>query len=580
MKAETYQAAEQYRKDKLWRRLSSEQIFAVRYADGVTGYCAVLGLIGDSIGLNLYLGETGLHSLQWMFEVGDNLSVLSDVDRGGILRYQDFILCGFVNKSILDETDRYEIAMMKFKAKGKNAYPYFRRFRPRRLPWHIRDEDDEQRLYIALLAAHQVGLRLSEQGAGELGFSDGFHEGKTMPLLTVDANAQGGFAWSTQTLPKYIPDADPSPAIADELRAKRLKGKKAASRSCWMCRQVMLPTPNGDEAETEVAPVFPMALFILNRRDRMILPILVSDELEGAAEDLIDQLCELMEEEQKPYKLLAYDEETYRLLETAAGQVGVGLERIEKEDDLEMMDEEIEDLFGYLMSDGEDDDEEFDEDLFDELLNADDLDFLGKLKERTEEVLSHMSPEEANAFYAALERAKRRLPGGEGGREQPREAEDNRSYVVAVSLGKGCYRHIRISACDTLEDLHDAILQAYAFDDEHMHAFFMDNKYWSRGDAYYDRRGGDDERYTCDYRLGQLGLAVGTPFKYLFDFGDEWRFQCKVLKELNEKTEEAAVIRSVGKAPEQYPENPDDWDDEEDEAEYPDDRDDGEGPDE
>lgn len=574
MKAETYQAAIQFRKDKLWRRLSSEQIFAVRYADGVTGYCVVLGLMGDSIGLNLYLGEAGLHSLQWMFEVGDHLSVLSDIDRGDILRYQDFILCGFVNKSILDETDRYEIAMMNFKGRGKNAYPYFRRFKPRRLPWHIRDEDDEQKMRIALLAAHQVSLRLSEQGAKQLGFSVGFHEGKTLPLLTVDANAQGGFAWGTQTLPEYIPDADPSPAIADELRAKRLKAKRAVSRSLWMCRHVMLPTPDGDEAETEMAPVFPMALFILRRHDRMIMPILVSDELQGAEEDLIDQLCELMEDEQKPYKLLAYDEETYRLLETAAGQVGVGLERIEKEDDLEMMDEEIEDFFHYLTIDSEDDDEEYDEDFFDELLNADDIEFLGKLKEQTEEILSHMSLEEANAFNAALEHAKRRLQGCEGEREKACEAENRGTYVIAVSLGKGCYRHIRISACDTLEDLHDAIMNAFAFDDDHMHAFFMDNKYWSREDAYYDKRGGGGERHTCDYKLGQLGLEVGTPFKYLFDFGDEWSFQCKVLKELNEKTQEAALIRSVGKSPEQYPEAPDDWDGEEDEE------DDGESPDE
>ena len=51
----------------------------------------------------------------------------------------------------------------------------------------------------------------------------------------------------------------------------------------------------------------------------------------------------------------------------------------------------------------------------------------------------------------------------------------------------------------------------------------------------------------------------GDKFKYLFDFGDEWRFQCRVMQELEEKTRNSRVIKSVGDSPAQYP----DWDDEE-----------------
>ena len=46
----------------------------------------------------------------------------------------------------------------------------------------------------------------------------------------------------------------------------------------------------------------------------------------------------------------------------------------------------------------------------------------------------------------------------------------------------------------------------------------------------------------------------------MFDFGDDWIFQCRVLKELNEITPHPQVIRSKGDAPEQYP----DWDNEDD----------------
>lgn len=127
------------------------------------------------------------------------------------------------------------------------------------------------------------------------------------------------------------------------------------------------------------------------------------------------------------------------------------------------------------------------------------------------------------------------------------------SYVISVSLGKGCYRHIQISASATLYKLHQAILYAFEFQDDHLHAFFMDNRCWSRVGAYYSTDEMADGRDTKKYKLKDLRLSEGDRFKYIFDFGDEWRFQCKVLRKLEESTKTPIVIRSVGEAPEQYP---------------------------
>lgn len=121
-----------------------------------------------------------------------------------------------------------------------------------------------------------------------------------------------------------------------------------------------------------------------------------------------------------------------------------------------------------------------------------------------------------------------------------------RSYVISVSLGKGCYRHIQISASATLYQLHKIILSAFDMEDDHAHAFFLDNRTWSPYDAYFsmEMRGG--EHLTTDCTLKKCGLAKDSKFKYLFDFGDEWCFQCKVLRELEERTDIPGVIRSVG----------------------------------
>ncbi len=144
-----------------------------------------------------------------------------------------------------------------------------------------------------------------------------------------------------------------------------------------------------------------------------------------------------------------------------------------------------------------------------------------------------------------------------------------KSYIISVSLGTGCYRHIRISAGATLYKLHKAILNAFNFEDDQAHAFFMDNHYWSSYAAFFSMKMHGDERLTKSYKLEKLGLSKGSVFKYIFDFGDEWRFQCKLLREIEEKTDIPGVVRSVGDAPEQYPdfdEDEEEWDEEEEDS--------------
>ena len=128
------------------------------------------------------------------------------------------------------------------------------------------------------------------------------------------------------------------------------------------------------------------------------------------------------------------------------------------------------------------------------------------------------------------------------------------SYVISVSAGTGCYRHIQISDRSTLRQLHTAIIDAFDFYcDEYMaHAFFMANRFWSPKDAFFSDGIDDMLRSTSKYTLKKLKVHSGDKFKYLFDFEEEHRMQCKVLRELQENTPEAKVIRSVGEDPQQH----------------------------
>jgi len=138
------------------------------------------------------------------------------------------------------------------------------------------------------------------------------------------------------------------------------------------------------------------------------------------------------------------------------------------------------------------------------------------------------------------------------------------SLVISVSAGTGCYRHIQISKKATLHKLHEAIIAAFDFDDDHLYIFFMDNHYWSHNNVYVREKIRTTDRLAKNCKLEKLNFSKGDQFKYIFDLGDEWRFQCKVLREIEEETLNPIVIRKVGASPEQYPDFDDEWDDEDD----------------
>ena len=140
-----------------------------------------------------------------------------------------------------------------------------------------------------------------------------------------------------------------------------------------------------------------------------------------------------------------------------------------------------------------------------------------------------------------------------------------KSLVLSVSLGTGCYRHIQISESATLYRLSSAILGSVDFDNDHLHSFFMSNRFWDGDNEYASPDGGDPDGvrgYSDKVKLLKFRLCKGDKFLYLFDYGDEWRFLIKVLRVIDEPTESPVVLKSVGEVS-QY--GDDDWDEDWDE---------------
>lgn len=93
---------------------------------------------------------------------------------------------------------------------------------------------------------------------------------------------------------------------------------------------------------------------------------------------------------------------------------------------------------------------------------------------------------------------------------------------------------------------------AVSFEDDHLFSFTVGAGMMKR--TYLPSEAMDrNTDLSVATLLGELDLRKGQKFNYLFDFGDMWEFDIRVLEIREGEVEMPEVIRAVGEAPEQYP---------------------------
>ncbi len=124
-----------------------------------------------------------------------------------------------------------------------------------------------------------------------------------------------------------------------------------------------------------------------------------------------------------------------------------------------------------------------------------------------------------------------------------------RTYVfhIVPERAPSVSRTVELLASQTFRDLHHAIQQHFALDDDHMYAFFMSGRAWDQSGIFSD----GNPRIS----LQEGGCKAGKEFLYLFDFGDELLHHIRVESEgtKQEGVSYPRLLASVGEAPEQYP---------------------------
>lgn len=124
-------------------------------------------------------------------------------------------------------------------------------------------------------------------------------------------------------------------------------------------------------------------------------------------------------------------------------------------------------------------------------------------------------------------------------------------YIFKVSVSKS-WRRIAIPAKKQLSWLAGTILDAFDFDDDHLYEF-----------SYKDRFGRtckvghpfmESPPFADQVRIGDLPLEPGASMTYLYDFGDNWKFnvQLEAIEPPDSKIKKAKILEIHGDAPQQY----------------------------
>ena len=128
------------------------------------------------------------------------------------------------------------------------------------------------------------------------------------------------------------------------------------------------------------------------------------------------------------------------------------------------------------------------------------------------------------------------------------------TYILKVSLDKNLWRMLKLSHNTTFHELHLIIQQAFAFDNDHMYAFYTGTSHRNGKEFYSANPLGEGDEYE-DLTIEDAEIYKGQQFVYLFDFGDMWEFKIQVMDFIENEEADPQIIESKGESPQQYP----DW---------------------
>ena len=152
-------------------------------------------------------------------------------------------------------------------------------------------------------------------------------------------------------------------------------------------------------------------------------------------------------------------------------------------------------------------------------------------------------------------------------------------FRVILDAEEDVFRDIAIQEEDTLEDFHNAIVNAFGFDGSEVASFYTCDDTWNQEDEIPMFDVGDvpgEQKIMSDYSLNELLSKDQTKIIYVYDFIHMWTFLVELASIENEEigTTYPNLLFSLGVLPAIAPEKEFEADGDDFQSEFEDDLDD------
>ncbi len=345
-----------YKKTKLWKKIYDDQLIVIEHSDGSVGYCCIMGMQGNHIGISVYPGTDGLNSMRRFHNLSRSLSQPEELE---YMMSQDCVSCSFECKDYLSDEEIKEVREFckanSIKLAGSNAWPKFERLATNCVPWYLCDDVGKEHLGEALDVCMALSAKIKSGEKIDFESLEGIAPGQQSLCAKIDKD--GNVSWSTAPLPEYSPISYRTDVKYDAKQASRvLKSKKRTGK--WLSDVILTPFPTKDKTEKksyyETVPYYPFVCLTMST-DGTIISGKISQSKDLYQEDFVNNILKDMLENGKPSEIIVMNDRTYSMFLNITEYLGIELTQEEFCEELAAAEE---DMYDHFKGELDDDDHE------------------------------------------------------------------------------------------------------------------------------------------------------------------------------------------------------------------------------
>jgi hypothetical protein len=226
-----YDAALELRDLTPWRFLYDDQLFGMKDpVTGQTGYCCVLGSLGEVLALCVYRGSEGLEFYQ---RIQSGTIGPGDDE---IIAGQNAILAEFADRRDLEKADISVLKSLNLTIRGRKQYPRFRSYRPGYSQWFLNEEE------VGFLT---LALKASCRFARDYLENQGIMQKDTKHCYLTyrpQRGEDGTVSWAREWIkPEPIPDPPAARLPCNEIRLHKIKQMYLKPDIAWEADGFLMP---------------------------------------------------------------------------------------------------------------------------------------------------------------------------------------------------------------------------------------------------------------------------------------------------------------------------------------------------